>query len=142
VSRSDEINYAMFGSRDLGVSEMQNSAGIRFFGRRVAFRLLLAAMLAVFSAPSWAEEPEQLGRFQLVMKPESRGEPFLLDTGTGKVWRLVQHSELNGTPVVWEPMDRLEGPFNYMALAQKYGVAPKYGVRAKIKPVTAQAPAQ
>src|ERR1700691_6277094 len=130
----------MFVSRDLGVSEMQNSAGtvIPFFGQRVVVRLLLAAMLAVFSAPSWAQEAEQPGRFQLIMKPESRGEPFLLDTGTGKVWRLVQHSELNGTPVVWEPMDRLEGPFNYMALAQKYGVEQMYGVRPNIKPLASQ----
>jgi hypothetical protein len=123
---------------------MQNSVGAigLFFGQRVVVRLLIAAMLAGFSAPSWAEEPEQPGRFQIIMKPDSRGEPFLLDTATGKVWRLVQHSELNGTPIVWEPMDRLEGPFNYMALAQKFGVAQKPGVRAKIKPLAAQVPSR
>jgi hypothetical protein len=87
--------------------------------------LLIGMILAAFIGPSWGQEAQQPGRFQIIIRPDVRADTFLLDTETGKVWRLVQFSDLNGEPTVWEPIDRLDGSFDFMALAQKYGAKPK-----------------
>jgi hypothetical protein len=48
------------------------------------------------------------GRFQIVAGPRETSGTYLLDTMTGRVWRLVQKRDLEGEPYVWEHMDRLD----------------------------------
>ncbi|MGH6879234.1 MAG: hypothetical protein ACREHV_17880 [Rhizomicrobium sp.] len=48
------------------------------------------------------------GRFQIFFSPHERTDTFLLDTATGRVWRLIQKTGVQGQPSVWEHMDRLD----------------------------------
>lgn len=55
-----------------------------------------------------ATVPFVAGRFQIVTGASATPGTYLLDTMTGRVWRLVQKRELQGEPYVWEHMDRLD----------------------------------
>lgn len=52
--------------------------------------------------------PLLTGRFQVVFSPHDRGDTFLVDTMTGRVWQLQERPDLKGAPSVWEHMDRLD----------------------------------
>ncbi|HEY3777574.1 MAG TPA: hypothetical protein VGL35_05910 [Rhizomicrobium sp.] len=55
-----------------------------------------------------ATAPWATGRFEIVAAPRDVAGTFLLDTMTGRVWRLVQKTGLEGEPYVWEHMARLD----------------------------------
>lgn len=73
---------------------------------------LLVASLFYSRAPAQeAPRPElsrQPGRYQIVMHPTFRADQYLLDTVTGQVWQLVTFSSLQGEPVAWRFMTRLD----------------------------------
>ena len=48
------------------------------------------------------------GRFQIVMRDDVRADTFLLDTQEGMVWQMTQYSDVEGQPVVWLIMNRLD----------------------------------
>jgi hypothetical protein len=48
------------------------------------------------------------GRYQIVFNPNVRADTFLLDTQTGRVWRPVAFTDLEGDPDVWKFMPRVD----------------------------------
>lgn len=70
--------------------------------------LLATAFMIIACATAQAQEA---GRFQITQHPQFRGDQFLLDTETGRVWQLVtsgRDSAGKPTGVVWEEMSRLD----------------------------------
>jgi len=51
-----------------------------------------------------------VGRHQIVANPTGHPEVFLLDTATGKVWKMVQYADARGKPYVWKYMERADDP--------------------------------
>ncbi|MDA8094716.1 MAG: hypothetical protein M0T84_12615 [Betaproteobacteria bacterium] len=71
--------------------------------------LLLLAIVGLAGAPAFgATLNPPPGRFEIVIDPHVRADTFLLDTQTGKIWRLVKYDDLPGKPVVWRFMDRID----------------------------------
>lgn len=48
------------------------------------------------------------GDYVIVFNPNVRADTFLLDKKTGKIWRLTQYSDLDGEPVAWQYMERID----------------------------------
>lgn len=81
-------------------------------------RLICGALLvALFSlhSPSFSQErpsaprsPEQYGRFVITFSPFARADTFLLDTQTGKVWQLTRFTDIQGDPLVFKNLDRID----------------------------------
>jgi hypothetical protein len=91
----------------------------KMIGRAACFGCVIAVL-----APSVldAEENAPLtpGRYQIVLNPQARADMFLLDTATGRVWRLVNYPGRVGEPTVWEWMDRLDGWNEFEAFMKGY----------------------
>lgn len=93
-------------------------------------RLLAIGLgLAVgFATQASAEESrsdlfsQQPGRYQIVINPQARPDTFLLDTATGRVWQLVQYSDLKDTPPAWQLMKRIDNDLDLKKLQREYGV--------------------
>jgi hypothetical protein len=94
--------------------------------KSLALLVFLLMALHFLLGEASAQEGEKFGRYQIVINPSMRADTFLLDTQSGKIWRLEKFLELNGEPTIWVLMDRFDG----VDLA---GIARKYGVRAKSK---------
>lgn len=60
------------------------------------------------------------GRYQIVMSPIARADTFLLDTVTGRIWRLEKYSELPGEPLAWTSMDRFDTNKAIVDWAERY----------------------
>ncbi len=69
---------------------------------------LLLAIAGLGCAPAFGATRNPPGRFEIVIDPHVRADTFLLDTQTGKIWRLVKYDDLPGKPVVWRFMDRVD----------------------------------
>jgi hypothetical protein len=76
---------------------------------------IMAAIAGVFyvsraPAQPFAFDPQkqQPGRFQIVMHPQFRGDQYLLDTTTGQVWQLTKFTFLDGEPIAWSPMEKID----------------------------------
>ena len=65
---------------------------------------------------------ERVGRYQIVT---NANDTFLLDTATGLVWILKQHTQFNQDPLAWEPMFLLNKPSDTTPLLSEYGLKPK-----------------
>ena len=65
---------------------------------------------------------ERVGRYQIVVNAT---DTFLLDTATGFVWVLKQHTDFNKDPLAWEPMFLLNKPSDTTPLLSEYGLKPK-----------------
>jgi len=63
----------------------------------------------------------EVGRYTIVHSPHIQSDTVLLDTVTGQTWQLVQAADLNGDPVIWQPMDRIDGPSDWAIVVAKYG---------------------
>jgi hypothetical protein len=61
------------------------------------------------------------GQYQIVQSPITARDTFLLDTQTGTVWQLTMMNFLNGEPVVWNIMRRIDNDGDYAALVAEYG---------------------
>jgi hypothetical protein len=91
-------------------------------GRRTlicaAFVTALAGVFYISRAPAqgvqFAPDPpkppeaKQPGRYQIFMHPQFGGDQYLLDTATGQVWQLVKFGSLEGEPIAWRPMVKLD----------------------------------
>lgn len=74
-------------------------------------KILLATVLTLLlftSIQSNAAEPQQQGRYQIMLNPSVGSDKFLLDTWTGKVWQLTKFIDMAGEPAVWKFMDRID----------------------------------
>jgi hypothetical protein len=110
--------------------------------------LLLSILL---SAAAAAEEParsdlfaQQPGRYQIVVSQHGQRDTFLLDTGSGRVWRLVHFTDVEEQPTAWQEMPRM-GPGDSMRAIMarfgwklkeemKPGPNPKLGPQAPARP--------
>lgn len=64
-------------------------------------------------------------RFQIVINPEVRADTFLLDTATGKIWRMTKFSGFVGEPSVWEYMDRIDDDHQEAVWVQGHNLKPE-----------------
>jgi len=71
---------------------------------------IIASLLFLVSSAAMAQQaPAQRdGRFVIMFSPLVRADTFLLDTATGKIWQMVQMSDVKGEPKAWEFMDRVD----------------------------------
>jgi hypothetical protein len=92
--------------------------------RTVFSPMLLLLLLFISRAEAADQAPSQAGRYQITINPGVRADTFLLDTVTGKVWRMTQYNDLNGNPVVWESMDRVDSAADLSRLMNTYGSKP------------------
>jgi hypothetical protein len=56
---------------------------------------------------------QEAGRYQIVMHPTFRGDQYLLDTVTGQIWQLTKFSSLQGEPLAWMPMTKIDSDAEY-----------------------------
>src|SRR5215472_13759292 len=59
-------------------------------------------------APAPGVPIPQVGRYVVVHNPQFGHETMLLDTATGKTWRLAEFTNLKGSPMGWEDVPRLD----------------------------------
>lgn len=59
-------------------------------------------------APASASTISQPGRYQIFFNPNIRADTFLVDTETGKIWRMQTFTDVVGEPTVWLPETRLD----------------------------------
>ena len=64
--------------------------------------------IALAPDPPKLGDPKQPGRYQIFMHPQFRGDQYLLDTATGQVWQLLKFGSLEGEPLAWRPMVKLD----------------------------------
>ena len=69
----------------------------------------------------WPSGQNGEGRFRIFFSPHVRADTFLVDTQTGRVWRLTQFTGLNGEPAAWVPMSRLDNPEDQAAFVRANG---------------------
>jgi hypothetical protein len=74
------------------------------------------------------------GRYQIVMSSVVARNTFLLDTATGKVWQLIEYTDLVGNPTAWKPMFRLDLPSDRDGLVREYGFKPKEPAATAVRP--------
>jgi hypothetical protein len=79
-------------------------------------RILIVILLSV---GSWAQDAARKSliktdvganapRYQLFVNPEVRADTLLLDTTTGKVWRMTEITDASNHPKVWKYEDRMD----------------------------------
>jgi hypothetical protein len=61
------------------------------------------------------ESSKQPGRYQIVMHPTFRGDQYILDTITGQIRILTKFSSLQGEPLAWVPMTKIDSDAEYRA---------------------------
>lgn len=66
-------------------------------------KLLLVLSILLFANYCYAEQPTTIndGRYVIYQHPTFRGDQFLLDTKTGKIWQMVKASDGS---IVWSQM--------------------------------------
>ncbi len=78
----------------------------------IATTLLVAVLVAHGQDPSRPANDQRSktfdGRFQIVMRDGLRADTFLLDTQEGMVWQMTQYTDVEGQPVLWLIMKRLD----------------------------------
>lgn len=98
----------------------------------VAGILLLSALsLVTFEGSARADEQQRPvaravdGRYQIVVNPSVRADTFLLDTQTGRVWRLTRYTNLKGNPEVWLYMDRVDSILEWKKWGERFEMVPE-----------------
>jgi len=85
----------------------------------VAVALGTASPLNALAQPG---APSQNGRFQIFFSPITRADTFLVDTQTGRTWRLTQYVDVKGEPSAWMYVDRLDDAREVIQFAHLYGM--------------------
>jgi hypothetical protein len=73
-------------------------------------------------APIKTQEP---GRYQIVFSPITTRAIFLLDTQTGRAWQLTAYTDLNGEPLAWKLMFRLDTLADQETFVSQFGFKPR-----------------
>lgn len=86
--------------------------------------LVIIALSSAFLSNAFAEPSTtiQNARFQILFNPNARADTFLLDTQTGKVWQLAKFSDIEGEPVVWNHMERIDDDKQLYQFVLQHGV--------------------
>jgi hypothetical protein len=58
-------------------------------------------------------------RYQIVISPLTARDTWLLDTQTGKVWKRVIFTDIEGTPEIWDPQPRFDNAVDEAAWAAR-----------------------
>ena len=93
-------------------------------------------IILFLSAASWAQDAAKkpalktdvspgAPRFQLFVNPSVRQDTFLLDTATGKVWRMIQMADALGEPTVWRSEDRIDNLDEEVAWWKSHALKPE-----------------
>ena len=100
--------------------------------------LILAAMVSTIVATASAQDLPKAtvpvaaaqghGRYQIVISPFTERNTYLLDTETGAVWQLQALATLNGEPLVWNLMPRVDNDDDMARIVSQFGKKP--GVKA------------
>jgi hypothetical protein len=116
--------------------------------------LTVGAALTILTSQANAQDlsradlfSQQPGRYQIVTSPHNVRDTFLLDTGTGRVWRLVRYTDMENEPTVWDEMPRNDQDKSFFQMVAKFGLkfkppdpAPKPGDNKAIIPKPPQTP--
>lgn len=74
--------------------------------------------------PKPADLKQQPGRFQIILHPQFRGDQYLLDTITGQIWQLTKFSSLDGEPLAWTPMAKIDNAEDFRAFYANHRRSP------------------
>lgn len=74
----------------------------------VLFFASAAAQSAPKALPHKTDSGSNAGRYQLFSEPNLVGFVFLLDSATGKIWKMNHLDSLPNNQVVWEPTPRFD----------------------------------
>lgn len=80
----------------------------------VSLGIVFAASLATAQERPQARAPDQYGRYVVTFSPFARADSFLLDTQTGRVWQLTRFTDLEGEPLIWKNMERIDSEAQLM----------------------------
>ena len=88
------------------------------------FAALAILLLGVAGCnPQVDQKPQQqVGRYKIVYLPRGARDVILLDTVSGQTWNLVRYVDVNGSPVVWEWMHKLDADKDFEAMVADIGV--------------------
>lgn len=93
--------------------------------------IIIAAAIMVLPSAAGAQPKEQAvvpqrqdGRFVIVHSPFARADTMMIDTATGRTWALTKFTDLNGEPVVWLLMDRIDSDADRRRVVQTHGLKP------------------
>ncbi len=98
------------------------------------YSLMLALLVVSSEAPAQqtpVPQPNRSveGRYQMFFSPFARKDTFLVDTVSGRTWRIVTATSLNGDPDIFEPVDIVDETgrtgIPYSKLVEIYGRKPK-----------------
>lgn len=64
----------------------------------------------------------QYGRYVIVHSPHVRADTLMIDSLTGRTWRQIVYTDLNGDPPVWRPIDQVDSNAQMQDLVTKYGL--------------------
>jgi hypothetical protein len=82
------------------------------FNKVFTISALIVTLLVLPSSLSQAQQrgvPDSTcGRFQIFFNPNVRADTFLVDTQTGKVWRMTNYTDVPGSPTIWQYMERID----------------------------------
>lgn len=109
---------------------------------------IMAAILSILVEPVGAQELPKTaspalqshGRYQIVISPFTERDTYLLDTETGTVWQLQPFDSLNGDPLVWNLMPRVNNDDDMARIVSRFGTKP--GAKAPRPTPIAPAPRQ
>jgi hypothetical protein len=91
--------------------------------RRFFLWSCLVLTLPVLAACDWSTSEHPAGRFQIFYSPHAARDTFLLDTETGRVWQLTGFSYLDGEPVAWDLMTRIDNKEDLGRFIQEHSTA-------------------
>jgi hypothetical protein len=75
--------------------------------------LLTSVVLGLTGCDQLKPTTAPQGPYQIVMSPHGARDTFLINTETGRVWQLTVFTFLNGEPVVWNAMPRIDNDNDY-----------------------------
>ncbi len=90
---------------------------------KAALAVTFLACAAAAEAQDAPKPPEDFtpDRYQIVLTPDVPADAFLLDTSTGRVWRMTHATDLKGEPDVWMYMWRVDSEAEKLALYAEHG---------------------
>ena len=90
--------------------------------------LLLCSFIAFAQSrpvrPAQSSSVSEVGRYQIFFNPNVRADTFLVDTETGKIWRMQSVTDVVGEPSVWVFEDRLDSKADMKAWASQQTFKP------------------
>ena len=90
--------------------------------RKFGMFICLVLLLPSIAACKWSASDSSGGRYQIVYSPHGARDTFLLDTETGQVWQLTSFSYLEGQPVAWDRVTRIDNQEDFGRFIEEHSV--------------------